>query len=195
MNRDESSLITASQAGDDQAFESLVSWYLRPVYAFVLSIVRDVPTAEDIVQETWIKAWKHLGRFDTSKSFKTWIFAIAKNTAYDALKKKKALPFAAFAEDEEEDKESWAERIADEEPLADELLMREDAVRLLEEKLDGLPGDFRQILVMHYQEDFSLSEIAEILGEPYNTIKSRHGRAIKSLKKAFSTQTASQSSV
>ena len=189
MDTDDLSLILASQSGDEQAFDGLVSRYLRPVYAFALSITHDVPMAEDVAQDTCIKAWKHLDGFDVSRSFKTWIFAIAKNTAYDALKKKKALPFSAFAEaDEDDSHESWADRIADEEPLADERLIREDTAHRLGEKLVGLPEDFRRILELHYREDFSLREIAEILGEPYNTIKSRHGRAIRSLKKAFSSE-------
>lgn len=189
MIQSESALIRASRSGDDQAFEGLILRYIRPVYAFALSITHDVPMAEDVTQETCIKAWKHLDGFDTSRSFKTWIFAIAKNTAYDALKKKQALLFSAFAEaDEDDSRESWADRIADEEPLADELLIREDTAHLLGEKLAGLPEDFRRILELRYREDFSLSEIAEILDEPYNTIKSRHGRAILSLKKAFSSE-------
>lgn len=193
MDTDDLSLILASRSGDEKAFDGLISRYIRPVYAFVLSMTHDVPMAEDIVQDTCVKAWKHLESFDNSKSFKTWIFAIAKNTAYDALKKKKALPFSAFAEDDEDEgHESWADRIADQGPLPDELLMREDAAHLLGEKLSGLPEDFRRILELRYREDFSLNEIAEILGEPYNTIKSRHGRAIRSLRKAFSSDQASE---
>lgn len=186
MDQDEFSLIEQSIAGDGQALELLLSRYMTPIYSFVLSLTRDVPMAEDVTQETCIKIWKHLKRFDTAKSFKTWVFAIAKNTAYDALKKKKALPFSAFIDNDDDVQESWEARIADEEPLADEVLSRADIREELNLWLKSIPAHFEQILRMHYQEDFSLNEIADILGEPYNTIKSRHGRAIRALKKRFS---------
>ncbi len=186
MERDETGLIQSSLAGNEKAFEELLSVYLRPVYAFVLSLTRDVSMAEDVTQETCIKIWKHLGRFDVTKSFKTWIFTIAKNTAYDALKKRRDLPFSAFSVIEDEElEEPWAERIADEMPLADEILARAESAELLEQKLSELSFGFQQILRLHYQDDFSLQEIAEILGEPYNTIKSRHGRALRSLRDIF----------
>ncbi len=184
MERNETELVQASQAGDGRAFEELLSLYLRPVYTFVLSLTRDVSMAEDITQDACIKAWKHLGRFDTSKSFKTWLFTIAKNTAYDALKKKRAIPFSAFAGDEEEG-ETWSAQIADEAPLPDELLMQKDAAQVLQRHLEALSPGFQEILRLHYQEDFSLAEIAELLDQPYNTIKSRHGRALRQLKREF----------
>lgn len=186
MERNETVLIEKSLVGEGKAFEELLSPYLQPAYSFVLSLTHDVPMAEDVMQETCIKVWKHLGRFDMEKSFKTWVFAIAKNTAFDALKKKRDLPFSTLVSDESEDTgELWSERIADEAPLADEILARAESVELLEQKLQTLPEGFQQILRLRYREDFSLQEISEILGEPYNTIKSRHGRAILSLKKAF----------
>ena len=191
MEHSDITLIEASRSGDGQAFEMLLSRYLRPVYAFVLSLTHDVSMAEDVTQETSIKVWKHLNRFDASKSFKTWIFTIAKNTAYDALKKKRAIPFAAFLEDEEGE-DNWSERVIDEAPLPDEMLMRADAVQRLEEKLETLSEGFAQILRLHYQEDLSLQEIAEILGEPYNTIKSRHSRAIQRLRRVFLEDAASE---
>ena len=192
MERDDNTLIEASRAGDGAAFEVLLSRYLRPVYAFVLSLTHDVPMAEDVTQETSIKVWRHLDRFDMSKSFKTWIFTIAKNTAYDALKKKRALPFSSFAENEEGEDNDWSERVVDESLLPDEILIRADVTQKLEEKLATLSTGFAQILRLHYQEDFSLQEIAEILNEPYNTIKSRHGRAIQRLRRAFSEDSASE---
>ncbi len=187
-------LISESLAGDEKAFEELLSPYLSPVYSFVLSLTHDVLMAEDVTQETCIKVWKHLGRFDAERSFKTWIFAIAKNTAFDALKKKRDLPFSAFFRGEDEGvEESWSDRIADEAPLADEVLARAESVELLEQKLQTLPEGFQQILRLRYQEDFSLSEIAEILGEPYNTVKSRHGRALLGLRRVLGTDASSAS--
>ena len=122
-------------------------------------------------------------RFDQTKSFKTWAFTIAKNTAYDYLKKKKNLPFSKFVDDQGYNR---LEEIGGETVLPDELLARADIAKDFEKKLEKIPADYRVILVMRYKDDFSLSEIAEILGKPYNTIKSQHQRALKSLKKELS---------
>ena len=194
MERNETTLIEESLAGDGKAFEELLSPYLQPMYSFVLSLTHDVLMAEDVTQDTCIKIWKHLTRFDSEKSFKTWIFAIAKNTAFDALKKKRDLPFSAFSQGEDDEvEEPWSERIADESPLPDELLARADAAQFLERKLRMLPEGFRRILSLRYRDDFSLSEIAEILGEPYNTVKSRHGRALSGLRRVFEKDALSAS--
>lgn len=194
MEKNETELISESLAGDEKAFEELLSPYLQPVYSFVLSLTHDVLMTEDVMQETCIKVWKHLNRFDAKRSFKTWIFAIAKNTAFDALKKKRDLPFSVFFRGEDEEiEEPWSDRIVDEAPLPDELLARADAAKLLEQYLRVLPEGFQRILRLHYQDDFSLLEIAEILGEPYNTVKSRHGRALLGLRRVLGTDASSAS--
>jgi len=144
--------------------------------------VGDRDAAEDLTQETFVKAWKNLKSFDQKRNFKTWIFTIAKNTAFDWLKKKKEIPFSTFTDEEGE---SWLENVADENFLPDEILERSDLAEELEKILEKIPVHYRTILLLHCKEDFSLHEIAEILGEPYNTIKSRHQRGLGRLKKAF----------
>ncbi|MCX6766774.1 MAG: RNA polymerase sigma factor [Candidatus Moranbacteria bacterium] len=165
--------------GDEEAFAEIVKIYLKAIYNFVYRLTGDRDAAEDLTQETFVKAWKNLKRFDQSKNFKTWLFTIAKNTAYDWLKKKKEIPFSSFTDDEGE---NWLENVADENILPDEILERSDLAEELEKILEKLSVHYRAILILHYKEDFSLHEIAEILDEPYNTIKSRHQRGLGRLK-------------
>jgi len=168
--------------GDDSAFSEITKLYLKSIYSFVFRLVNDRDVADDLTQETFVKAWKNLKSFDQSKSFKTWLFTIAKNTTFDWLKKKKEIPFSNFADEEGE---NWLENVADENILPDEILERSDLAEELDGILQKLPPHYRAILLLHYKEDFSLHEIAEILGEPYNTIKSRHQRGLGKLKKLF----------
>lgn len=175
-------LVEAYLAGDQEVFSFLVDRYMKHLYNFVMQFVRDQNAAEDIVQETFVKAWKYLSRFDQNKSFKTWIFAIAKNTTYDYLKKKKTLPFSLF---ENEEGENALENTPAENDHPEDILDREATKEELEIKLAALAPLYRTILTLHYQEDFSLHEISKILDEPYNTVKSRHQRALQSLKKSF----------
>lgn len=173
-------LVEKYLAGDDEALKTLVCRYLKPVYNFLYQLVSEKTALDDITQVTFIKAWKNLNHFDPNKNFKVWLFTIAKNSAYDYLRKKKTIPFSRFLDGEGN---NVLENICADEILPDEILEREDFARDLGEKLKKIPDHYRIILLMRYKDDFSLQEIAEILEKPYNTIKSQHGRALASLKK------------
>ena len=182
MEKDDKQLIAEFLDGSDEAFEQLVDRYLKPIYNFLYQFTKDRDSLEDLTQETFIKVWKNIRKFDRSKNFRVWIYAIAKNTAYDFLKKKKTVPFSFF---EDADGQNRLERISEEKPLPDEILIKQDLEKELDKKLQEIPDAHRVILLMHYKEDFSLQEIAEILSVPYNTIKSQHARALVSLRRAW----------
>jgi RNA polymerase sigma-70 factor (ECF subfamily) len=187
-DRNDEALVTWALAGDDMAFAELLRRYLSPIGNFLYQLVRDRDTAEDLTQETFLKAWKNLRRFDRSRSFRTWLYVIARNTAFDHFKKKKEIPFAVFGDDDEEG--NTLLDIQDEEILPLAALERDDIVSELEEKLSSMPPEYRAILLLRFREDFSLAEIAVIQGEPYNTTKSRYLRAIRMLRGAFSSENA-----
>lgn len=180
MNTDNKKIIEEFLSGNKNAFEQLLGKYLKPVYNFLYQLTSDKSALDDLTQVTFIKAWKNIKKFDRNRNFKTWLFTIAKNTAYDYFKKKKTIPFSNFINEEGNNK---LENIAEENILPDELLMRADAADVLEKKLQELPEHYRLILTLHYKEDFSLSEIAEILKIPYNTVKSQHQRGLGKLRK------------
>ena len=79
--------------GNDAAFALLVQRQINPVYNFVYRLVRNTQDAEDITQETFVKMWKNLKRYNQDQNFKTWLFTIARNTAIDSLRKKKSFVF------------------------------------------------------------------------------------------------------
>lgn len=180
MKKNDREIIKKYLSGDEAAFSELVKKYLQPVYSFVFRFVLDRDTAEDLTQETFLKAWKNLKRYDPERNFRTWLFAIAKNTVFDYFKKKKEILFSSFADEEGE---NWLENVNDENILPDEILERKSISKELDVALQKLPPHYRAILLLHYKEDFTLHEIAEILEEPYNTIKSRHIRGLVKLKK------------
>jgi RNA polymerase sigma-70 factor, ECF subfamily len=159
-------------------FEEMLRPELRPLYAFVYTLVHDRDATEDVVQIASLKAWKHFGSFDQNKNFKTWLFAIGKNSAFDYLKKKKTIPFSAFQDDDE----SPLEKVVDESILPDEVLERADIREAMTGALLEIGEKYRVVLELVYREDFSLKEVAEILGESYNTVKSKHQRGIQALR-------------
>lgn len=183
MKKDEQ-LLEDFIGGDEQAFEMLVDRYLKPLYNFTFQLVGDKTASEDIVQDVFVKVWKNLKRFNQEKKFSTWLYAIAKNTAFDWLKKKKALPFSFF---ETADGINFLENIEDQTISNTEALWeRMDNTKDAQNFLASLSPKLRTVLFLHHNEGFSLVEIAEIFGQPSNTVKSQYRRAIFSLREKFS---------
>ena len=169
--------------GEPEAFRVLINRYASPLYNFTARLTNK-NDAPDIVQEIFIKAWKNIERFNPLKaSFKTWIFTIARNTTTDFLRKKKNLLFSNIKKDENEDINSFTENIPDDDLLPDEALQKLQDSQFLNKILEKLRPDYREILVLHYQEEMTFEEIGEILGKPLNTVKSQHRRAIMELRK------------
>ena len=183
MDTGDNKLVEEYLGGEEAAFSELVKKYLKPIYNFIFRLVSNRETAEDLTQEVFVKTWKNIKRYNPNKNFKTWLFAIAKNTTFDWLKKKKEIPFSAF---EEKEGNNALENISSDEFLPDEILERKNIAEELDAILQKLPPHYRAVLLLHYKEDFSLHEIAEILNESYNTIKSRHQRGLLKIKLLFS---------
>lgn len=188
-NETDEEIITRFQQGDQQAFKDLIDRYVTPLYNFTARIAGR-NDASDIVQEIFIKVWKNIGRFNPIKaSFKTWIFTISKNTATDFLRKKRSLLFSDIADraggekDTEDDTNFFADNIPDEQILPDVALEKLQEKKFLNNLLDQLKPDYREVLVLHYQEEMTFDEIGRILNKPLNTVKSQHRRAIIELRK------------
>jgi RNA polymerase sigma-70 factor (ECF subfamily) len=178
-NQTDIQLVRAYKNGDEAAFDFLVKRYINSLYRFLFRLCGDADTAEDLVQKTFVNAWRHIEKFDEMKKFKTWLFAIAKNSAVDFFKRKKAIPFSFF---EDELGNSPIQNISDPTLLLDDLMDQQDRQNIFSEALNRLPKMYAAILTLHYREDFSLREISEVLEKPYNTVKTYHARALSSLK-------------
>lgn len=169
--------------GDEAALRTLFERHLAPVYVFVHRYVGNDDDAKDVAQETFVRAWRHLRTFDQTKRFKTWLFTIAKNTSLNFLKKKKPATFSELARGREVSENTFEESLEDPAPSLEELF---DAARTAEElggAIAELPLPHRMVLLLYYQDQFTFKEIAEIVGEPLDTVKSRHRRALIALRK------------
>jgi RNA polymerase sigma-70 factor, ECF subfamily len=182
MELSDQQLIEKFLEGNESAFEELVKRYLRPVYNFLYQLTNEPSALDDLTQVTFLKVWKNIKKFDPDKSFKTWIFTIAKNTAYDYFKKKKTIPFSNFIDAEGNNK---LDNISEDEILPLEILEKADAAKELESALSKISDQYRLILIMRYKDDLSLQEIAEILNLSFNTIKSQQQRALAALRQVI----------
>jgi RNA polymerase sigma-70 factor (ECF subfamily) len=192
--KQEKQLISDYLKGDQKAFEALVSLYLRPVFGFVLRFLGNRQEAEDITQETFLRAWKNFKKsifnqkgFDPKRgSFKTWIFSIARNAAIDWLKKKKIPVFSQFGDEKGEIK--VLDLIPDNSPLPDEISQQKDISDLVENALKKISPQSRMVLYLYYNDHMNFREIAEVLAESVDTIKSRHRRALIALQKILKNE-------
>ncbi len=174
-------LISEALAGGSGSFAVLVERYVSPIYKFSYRYVRNGPDAEDIAQETFLRVWKNLKKFDQSKNFKTWLFTIAKNASLDLLKKKKTLPFSLLGEEDDTVEAILAPYVAitdTSDAAFDQGLLKKNFDRVLAE----LPERYRDVMVMRYTDNLKFREIAERLHEPVDTVKSRHRRGLALLK-------------
>jgi len=169
---------------DEKSLEILIRRYLKPIYSFVYRYIGDSQDAEDITQEVFVKTWRNLKKFDQNRSFKTWIFSIAKNTCIDALKKKKAIPFSEF--EDEGGRNVLLETLVDTAPLLNEFFERADMTKTLTSVIEKLSPQYRMVLSLRYNGYFNFREIAEVSGKPLHTVKSQHRRALIKLKKLLS---------
>ncbi|MFH1111944.1 MAG: sigma-70 family RNA polymerase sigma factor [Patescibacteria group bacterium] len=170
--------------GDDKSLEVLISRYLKPIYGFVYRFTNNIQDTDDITQEVFVKVWKNLKKFDQTKNFKTWLFTIAKNTAIDWLRRHRDIVFSDLIKTE--DGESLENNIIDDAPLPSEIFERQHLAQELNLVVGKLPAIYQTVLSLYYKEEFTLQEVSEILGESVNTVKSRHWRAIKALRKELS---------
>lgn len=166
----------------DNDFENIINQYLKPVYNFIFRIVGGRGEAEDITQETFVKVWKNLNKIDPKKNIKTWLFAIARNTAIDFLRKRKNILFSELDLSAQEDATKFEEKLRDIEPLPDEIFMRKELGKELENVLLKIRPDWREIILLYYSENMTFKEISEVVNKPLNTVKSHHLRALHQIR-------------
>lgn len=167
--------------GDNGALNILVSRHLKAIYNFVRKHIGDKKEAEDLSQEIFLKAWKNLKKFDRQKKFTVWLFKIARNSCIDHLRRKKISVFSSL---QKEGREIMG-KIADSAESASEKAFRQDDKKETEKYLAGLSEDSRAVLLLYYGQEMTFQEIADLMGEPLDTVKSRHRRAILKLRETM----------
>jgi RNA polymerase sigma-70 factor (ECF subfamily) len=174
----DSEVVQASLDGEQKAFSELVRRYDNRLLNFVYRTVGDRERAEDLVQETFVRVYRHLHRFDQTKKFSTWIYTIAGNLAKNELRNRSRNPLVLF----QAIKQSWD---ADHRPLEwedhtykpDDLFRKRHLREKVEAAVAELPEHHRVVFVLRELEGKTYEEIADITGVNLGTVKSRLNRA------------------
>lgn len=184
---DEKAWVLQAQQGNDEAFTNLVETYQKPVYNLCYRMVGEPEEAEDAAQETFLRAYQNLHRYDPSRSFGTWILSIAAHYCIDRLRKRKFAMFSMDAENEDGSSFELPDP-ASPDPEAESVTKEErDRLHLLLKDLDATD---RAAVIMRYWYDFSEVEIASSLKLTVSAVKSRLHRSRRALAGMWQEKTS-----
>ncbi len=184
MQDNESQWLTRAQKGDSQAFAHLVETYQRPVYNMCYRMLNNAEDAEDAAQETFLRAYKSIKRYDKNRPFATWLLSIAAHYCIDRIRKQRMkivsmedLPYI---------------HIIDDSPGPEVIIGRSEEQNKVRRLLDSLSPTDRAAVIMYYWYDFSYDEIAEALSLTMSAVKSRLHRARRSMAQKWQDQSNQQ---
>jgi len=175
---DDAQLVERYLEGSERAFHQLTDRYHDRLLNFIYRTVGDRDRSEDLVQETFVRVYRHLHRFDPDKKFSTWIYTIASNLAKNELRNRSRNPLVLF----QAIKKNWDDdhrplQWEDESYSPDDLYKKRFLRETVEEAVEQLPEHHRVVFVLREMEGKTYEEISEITGVTLGTVKSRLNRA------------------
>ena len=179
---DDAELVGRCLQGDEQAYRELITRYRRQVYSLALHMVRRVEDAEDLTQETFVRMFRALERYDPTRPFGAWIITIASRLCIDHLRRRRLNPMSLFQREAESDEE-YVIDVEDPGPGPDVVTIHREEERRAGELIDSLPEHYRIVVMLRHQQDLSYEEIATALDLPLGTVKARIHRARELLKR------------
>ena len=169
----EGDLIGAARAGSGDAFGELAERYRERLIRLAYRLTRDRDEAQDIAQESLVRAYRRLDSFRPEKPFSSWLSAIARNAALDVIRARRAIVL-----------EPDPDRLS--EPSSEELALRDETRSAVNLAITRLPDKYRRVLELHYGSDLLYREIAQVLGVPIGTVKTRLARGKARLREMLS---------
>ena len=181
-NTPDTELIANALDGEQEAYQELLNRYQKTVFHIVVKIIRNSDDAQDLVQETFMRAFNTLASYRSEFRFSTWLCKIAANCSIDYLRKKKIKAYSMDKPFETKDGTVEVE-IEDKGANPEETLFRKQQMISIEEAIDSLPPKYKQVIIYRHHDDKSYEEISRIMNLPIGTVKARIFRARELLKK------------
>jgi len=183
----DAALVAATKCGETLAFEKLVLRYKRRVFALAQRITNNREDAEDVVQDSFHKAFLHLGKFQEKSQFSTWLTRIAMNEAFMLLRRRRGV-LEVLPENTDDAPESESTPFVDQRPSPEESCWRRERSDLLTNAINQLGPKTRTAILLRNIEERSLVETAEILGTSIGVVKSRLFQGRRKLRETLNPE-------
>jgi RNA polymerase sigma-70 factor (ECF subfamily) len=171
-------LVRGALDGVEPAFREIVQRYQRPVYGLIVRMVRDAGRAEELAQDTFVKAFRALHTYDVKRKFSAWLMTIAHHVAIDELRKGSVPTEPLESPFEDGERREFPDRRS---PSPALLAERQQLAEVLQQAIGRLRPEYREVVALRYERDLDYDEIVEITGLPMGTVKSALHRARKEL--------------
>ena len=181
-------LVGSARRGEGEAIARLVDRYSSRLHRYLTRLVGEPSLAEDILQDTWLRVMDRLDHYDPARSFAVWLFRVGHNCAIDVLRKQSRQGvFVGAQENEEGEPRDPFEQMPDRGPSALEQLAAEELQAKVAAAFADLPQHYREVLTLRFHEELRLEEIAQVLGAPLSTVKTRVQRGLELLRRRVET--------
>jgi RNA polymerase sigma-70 factor (ECF subfamily) len=162
---------------DPDLLDRLIEQYQHRLLRYLVHLSGNRELAEDLFQETWIRVLERGHQYDGKHEFSTWLFAVARNLTIDYLRKKSPVSLDGLMEDEDH----APLEPADPRPMAWEVVQQHEQAEGINAALIGIPAEYREAIVLRFQDGLTLEEIAGVTSAPMGTVKSRLYRGLNML--------------
>jgi RNA polymerase sigma-70 factor (ECF subfamily) len=179
-------LLAAYREGDSGAFEMLLGRYRAPIFNFLLRSARDRGRAEELYQDVWMKVIERCGEFRGDAKFSTWLYTIARNLCIDHQRKMKFRGHASLDAPQPTSAQPIVERVSSFGPSTEQLAIGGLVRERIAHAVERLPEEQREVFLLRQLQGLAFREIAEVVGAPANTVKSRMRYALERLQQILS---------
>lgn len=186
MNLVETRLAKLARNGDRGAFEELVNLYKDKIFHLAYRMLGNKQEAEDAVQDTFLRVYNNLDRYDENQKFSTWIFRIGTNLCIDRLRKRKPT-YSLDAEMPDSEGNDFYAMLASKDELPVDQIVLSETQQVIRRAIQTLPEKYKSVVILRYLHDMSLQEIGDVLGMPVTTVKTRVHRGREYLRKKLDT--------
>jgi RNA polymerase sigma-70 factor, ECF subfamily len=186
MADDTKSLALGLRRRDPEVLDALIEQYQYRLFRYLVYITGNRERAEDFFQETWIRVLEHGHQYDGKSKFEAWLFAIARHLVIDWQRQKKAQSLDTLTNPDE----GAPMEFADDDPSPLHLVMTQESEETVQASLEKLPAIYREVLLLRFQEELGLVEIASVLSAPLSTVKSRLYRGLEDLRTLLAGEAA-----
>ena len=170
-------LVHQALAGDEAAFEALVSRYQCSLLRLIYRYIGEHHEAQDVLQQVWLQLYLSLPTLDQQVYVKPWLFTVARNRSVDVLRRRRLLFFSELETVDEEDETTYFDTIPDLSPMPEEEIEQRDIQREVQHAIRMLPGIYHTVVSLYYTEQMNYVEIGQALVMPVSTVKARFHRA------------------